>query len=596
MTPYQHNLRSYHRLLYPFRWQIAFLLTLSLVSACVVVIQPYLYHYAIDDVALRAGLQFGQRIVRLGYLSAIMVGCIGLAAFVNYLQAYYSAALNATTTARLRYQLLRHMLRLPLDTLVTMKAGGAAARLNQDTSALSQIVSRGLIVPASSFIQVAVAIAVAFLLNWRLSFAALVVIMTTGVLTQRFANRLRPLFHEIAVFDNELSARSTEMFAGIRVTRIYNREAAERRSYARMYHSVIRKTLAVKRKQLGIDTYTGLSFSILQTVIISLGVCLIIYRRATVGDILAIVIYANRIMIPLGALISSYHQLQGDLVSMGRVYEVLEMQPDKIKQPDVMKAPAKVMSIAFDRVSFSYIGTHRKAISDVTVTIPGETTIALVGRSGAGKSTFTDLLSRFYEPQEGTIYLNGCDTRNIDMTGYRKLLGMVQQDTFLFDGTVRDNIVYAAPKASTEDMVNAAKRANAHEFIMKLPQGYETIIGERGVRLSGGQRQRLSMARAFLVDPQILILDEATSSLDTENEQLIQKAMKELLRNRTTFIIAHRLSTITHADMIIVLDDGCIQEMGNHEELMNHRGLYFKMIEQQYGTINNLVLPVLAGV
>ena len=590
------NLQRYRTLLSPYRWQIGVVFALSVVSACVMVIQPYLYHYAIDDIALKPTLTLAQRLTRLVSLLSVMLGFIVVAGVANYWQGYRSAALNSVITARLRHRVLKHMLQLPLNTLITMKTGGAAARLNNDTAAVSQIVSRGLIVPGVAIIQVLAALTMLFVVNWRLSLGALTVISGTGYLSQRFAKRLRPLFSEIATLGNELSSRSNEMFGGVRVTRLYGREVAERRAYARMYHQVIRKTLSARRTQLAIDTFTGLSFALIQVVIISLGVYLIVYGRATVGDIFAVVIYSNRIMGPVEQLIQVYHQLQEDLASMDRIYDVLDMKTDKFNRPNAMHAPTKVTSVSFENVGFCYNGTSRNALSNIELYIPGGKTVALVGRSGAGKSTLTDLLSRFYEPGEGVIRLNGYDVRDIELGGYRRLFGLVQQDTFLFDGTVRDNIAYGAPQATYEDIVTAAKRANAHEFIVKLPQSYDTVIGERGIRLSGGQRQRISMARAFLVDPEILILDEATSSLDTENEQVIQQAMKELLRDRTTLIIAHRLSTVTHADTIIVLDEGRIQEMGTHEQLLARQGLYSSMIQLQHGQLIPSEQPAGLGV
>ena len=220
-------------------------------------------------------------------------------------------------------------------------------------------------------------------------------------------------------------------------------------------------------------------------------------------------------------------------------------------------------------------------IQDFDLVVPGGSVIALVGRSGAGKTTVTDLLARFYDPTDGTILVNGIDIRTMKLRSYRNLLGVVQQETFLFDGTVTENIAYAERGATINEVIDAAQRANAHEFVERLPDGYDTVIGERGVKLSGGQRQRLSIARALLADPKILILDEATSNLDTESEQLIQQSMAELLRDRTTFVIAHRLSTITHADLIVVMEEGCIVETGTHLDLLARGGLYTQMIERQ---------------
>jgi ATP-binding cassette subfamily B protein/subfamily B ATP-binding cassette protein MsbA len=266
---------------------------------------------------------------------------------------------------------------------------------------------------------------------------------------------------------------------------------------------------------------------------------------------------------------------------MERVFEVLEMAPDKPDLPHAESVPARVEEICFEGVDFEY-NAGQPVVRDFDVTIPGGSVVALVGRSGAGKTTVTDLLARFYDPTTGRITLNGRDIREYRLDSYRSLLGIVQQDTFLFDGTIADNIAYGRPSASRDEVVAAAKRANAHSFIIDLPDGYDNLIGERGVKLSGGQAQRVAIARAILADPQILILDEATSSLDTESEQLIQAALADLLRHRTTFVIAHRLSTVTHADLILVMESGEIVESGTHDELMAAEGLYYEMVTRQH--------------
>jgi ATP-binding cassette subfamily B protein/subfamily B ATP-binding cassette protein MsbA len=266
---------------------------------------------------------------------------------------------------------------------------------------------------------------------------------------------------------------------------------------------------------------------------------------------------------------------------MERVFEVLAKPLDKPDPPDAVDAPQNVREIRFENVSFEYRqGTP--VVSDFSLDVPGGSIVALVGPSGAGKTTLTDLVARFHDPTAGTITLNGTDLRRLRLRGYRSLLAIVQQETFLFDGSVRDNIAYGKRHVSDQAVESAARRANAHEFIVKLPQGYDTLIGERGFKLSGGQRQRLSIARAILANPQILILDEATSNLDTESEQLIQASLADLFKGRTTFVIAHRLSTVTHADVIVAMNDGRIVEVGTHAELMERRGFYFDMVDRQW--------------
>jgi ATP-binding cassette subfamily B protein/subfamily B ATP-binding cassette protein MsbA len=265
---------------------------------------------------------------------------------------------------------------------------------------------------------------------------------------------------------------------------------------------------------------------------------------------------------------------------MERVFDVLAMDEDKPDQPGAVEAPYLVREMRFERVTFWY-REGRPVVQDFDVVVPGGSVVALVGRSGAGKTTVTDLVARFHDPTVGRILLNGKDVRSFTLRSYRNLLGIVQQDVFLFDGSVRDNIAYGRHDATDAEVEEAARRANAHEFIDRLPERYDTFVGERGVKLSGGQQQRLAIARAFLASPHILILDEATSNLDTESEQLIQESMASLLAGRTTFVIAHRLSTIRRADIILLMDDGRIVERGTHDELMRARGAYHEMVVRQ---------------
>jgi ATP-binding cassette subfamily B protein/subfamily B ATP-binding cassette protein MsbA len=290
--------------------------------------------------------------------------------------------------------------------------------------------------------------------------------------------------------------------------------------------------------------------------------------------------YTFLLLNPVWNIVNTFSELQRSLAAMERVFEVLALAPDKPDKPDAIAAPDSVREIRFEGVEFEY-REARPVVRDFDVLVPGGSVVALVGRSGAGKTTVTDLVARFNDPTTGRILLNGTDIRDFRLGSYRDLLAIVQQDVFLFDGSVRDNIAYGRHSAVEEDIEDAARRANAHEFIVKLPEGYETFIGERGVKLSGGQQQRLAIARAILKKPQILILDEATSNLDTESEQLIQASMASLLAGRTTFVIAHRLSTIRRADMILVMENGEIVERGTDETLMERRGLYFEMIQRQ---------------
>jgi ATP-binding cassette subfamily B protein/subfamily B ATP-binding cassette protein MsbA len=302
--------------------------------------------------------------------------------------------------------------------------------------------------------------------------------------------------------------------------------------------------------------------------------------RASVGDIMAFQWYMFLLLNPVWNIVNSFSELQRSLAAMERVFEVLAMEGDKPDRPDAVDAPRVVQEVRFDGVEFEY-REGRPVVRDFNVVVPGGSVVALVGRSGAGKTTVTDLVAQFHDPTRGRILVNGTDVRDFRLHSYRDLLAIVQQDVFLFDGSARDNIAYGRHNATHAEVEDAARRANAHEFIVNLPEQYETFVGERGVKLSGGQQQRLAIARAILASPQILILDEATSNLDTESEQLIQASMATLLAGRTTFVIAHRLSTIRRADLILLMDDGLVVERGTHEQLMHTRGAYHGMVLRQ---------------
>jgi ATP-binding cassette, subfamily B, bacterial len=354
----------------------------------------------------------------------------------------------------------------------------------------------------------------------------------------------------------------------------------ERRDYMLGRHAVLRKELFAQRRELLLWTTWGVLLAAVNLVILWYGGYLNIAGRASIGDIMAFQWYTFLLLNPVWQIVNSFSEIQRSLAAMERVFEVLAMESDKPDRPDARDAPRVVHEIVFDDVEFEY-REGQPVVRDFNVVVPGGTVVALVGRSGAGKTTVTDLVARFHDPTRGRILLNGSDIREFRLRTYRDLLAIVQQDVFLFDGSVRDNIAYGRHDATDAEIEDAARRANAHEFIVKLPEQYETTIGERGVKLSGGQQQRLAIARAILASPQILILDEATSNLDTESEQLIQASMAALLAGRTTFVIAHRLSTIRRANLILLMEDGRVVERGTHDELMSVRGVYHAMVLRQ---------------
>jgi ATP-binding cassette subfamily B protein len=461
-----------------------------------------------------------------------------------------------------------------------MKTGGILSRLSGDVDTTTGLLQMAVVSPSLSVIRLVIAVGVLLALNWRLALMAMAVIPGAMLMSFTSARRIRPIYRSVRKDVEEIDGRVGETFSGIRVVRAFGGERRELLDYMRGRHTVLRKELFAHRRELVLWTSWGLLISSVNVVILWFGGYLAVVGRASVGDIMAFQWYMFLLLNPVWNIVNSFSELQRSLAAMERVFEVLAMEGDKPDRPGAVDAPRVVREIRFEGVEFEY-REGRPVVRDFTVAVPGGSVVALVGRSGAGKTTVTDLVARFHDPTRGRILVNGTDIRDLRLRTYRDLLAIVQQDVFLFDGSVRDNIAYGRHEATAAEVEDAARRANAHEFIAKLPLGYETFVGERGVKLSGGQQQRLAIARAILARPQVLILDEATSNLDTESEQLIQASMATLLAGRTTFVIAHRLSTVRRADLILLMDDGRVVERGTHDELMATRGLYHGMVRRQ---------------
>ncbi|HEY4219609.1 MAG TPA: ABC transporter ATP-binding protein [Gemmatimonadaceae bacterium] len=573
-------IREYLSWLRPHRVAVSLLFVLALITAGLQMVEPLFMRFIVDRVLLNSALDLAARFARL-HITGLLFLTLAIASnLLNALKDYRQRVLNTQVMLSLRRSLFQRLLHLPLPKLWDMKTGGILSRLTGDVDTTTGLLQMAIVSPAISVIRLVIAIGILTTLNWRLALTALAIIPGIMVISFIFARRIRPIYRSVRRDAERLDGRVGETFSGIRVVRAFGREMHEVLDYMIGRHVVLRKELFAQRREMVIWTTWGLLLGVVNVVIVWYGGYLNLHGRASIGDIMAFQWYTFLLLNPVWQIVNSFSELQRSLAAMERVFEVLAMADDKPDRPNAVDAPRVVHEIRFEDVEFEY-REGRPVVRDFSVTVPSGSAVALVGRSGAGKTTVTDLVARFHDPTRGRILLDGIDIRDLRLATYRDLLAIVQQEVFLFDGSVRDNIAYGRHNATDAEVYDAARRANAHEFIEVLPDGYDTFIGERGVKLSGGQCQRLAIARAILASPQILILDEATSNLDTESEQLIQASMATLLAGRTTFMIAHRLSTVRRADLILLMDDGRVIERGSHDELMSLGGAYRAMVLRQ---------------
>ena len=572
--------RAYLRWLWPHRYTVGALFVLALLAAGLEMVEPLFMRFIIDRVLLNTALDSAARLNHIHLAGALFVAVVVVSRLLGVLKDYRQRLVNVRVMLSLRQSLFERLLHLPLPKLWDMKTGGILSRLTGDVDTTTGLLQMAIMSPAVSIIRLVIAVALLVTLNWRLALTALAIIPGVMLMSFTFSRRIRPIYRSLRKDVEQIDGRVGETFSGIRVVRAFGRELRELLDYMVGRHTVLRKEMFAHRREMLLWTCWGLLLGAVNVVIVWYGGYLNIVGRASIGDIMAFQWYTFLLLNPVWNIVNSFSELQRSLAAMERVFEVLAMEDDKPDKPDAQDAPPVVREIRFENVTFEY-REGQPVVRDFNVTVPGDSVVALVGRSGAGKTTVTDLVARFHDPTQGRILVNGSDIRDFRLRTYRDLLAIVQQDVFLFDGSVRDNIAYGRHDATDAEVEDAARRANAHEFIVKLPKQYGTFIGERGVKLSGGQQQRLAIARAILARPQILILDEATSNLDTESEQLIQASMAALLAGRTTFVIAHRLSTIRRADLILLLEDGRVIERGTHEQLVSARGAYYAMVLRQ---------------
>lgn len=495
-----------------------------------------------------------------------------------------------------RRKAFAHAVHLPLHRVQEMKAGGVASILREDAGSPGELVFSLLYNPWQAVIQLLGCLFVLTTVDWRLLLGSLALLPTVWLTHRTWIGRIRPIWRDIRSTRQRIDSHATESFSGMRVVRSFSRQQSEARSFIGRNGLMTRQEVFAWWWSRGIDIAWAVIIPLASALLLWYGGTRILHDMAavkagtldqhkalTTGDLVMFLSYLASLLGPIAALAASATGLQNNLAGLDRVIDLLDEPLEMPDRPGAVSLRRNEVRghITFENVSFHYPGNPAPILEGINLDITEGQMVALVGPSGAGKTTICNLVARFYDPTAGRLCLDGVDLRDIKLGHFRRLLGIVEQDTFLFDGSIADNIRYGRRHASMDQVIEASQQANAHEFIQNLAKGYDTMIGERGVKLSGGQRQRLTIARAILADPRILILDEATSNLDTESERLIQSSLQSLMRGRTSFVIAHRLSTIRHADRIVVIEKGRIVETGDHQQLMAQSGRYQSMVMLQ---------------
>ncbi|WP_453991049.1 ABC transporter ATP-binding protein [Bacillus nitroreducens] len=575
--------RRYMKFVKPYWFQILITIIIGIIKFTIPMLTPLLLKYILDDV-IAADLAQDEKRTKLYIAMGIMFFIfLVLRPPVEYFRQYYAQWVGSKILYDIRDQLFDHIQKLSLKYYANTRAGEVISRVIHDVEQTKTFVITGLMNLWLDLFTIFIAIAIMLTLDVKLTIVSIILFPLYGFSIKYFYGRLRHLTRARSQALAEVQGYLHERVQGIPVIRSFAIEDHEQKLFDKQNSNFLKKALDH-------TSWNAKTFAVVNTItdlapllVIGFAGYQVIQGNLTVGTLVAFVAYIDRLYNPLRRLVNSSTTLTQALASMDRVFEFVDEKYDIEDKPNAVECKNVAGNVSFENVSFSY-GDHEKdqaVLKNINLHIQSGETVALVGMSGGGKSTLVSLIPRFYDVTGGRILLDGTDIRSYKVRTLRDKIGMVLQDTFLFSESVKHNILLGKPDATDEEIIEAAKAANAHEFIEKLPQGYDTKVGERGVKLSGGQKQRIAIARVFLKNPPLLIWDEATSALDLESEHLIQESLEELAKNRTTFIVAHRLSTITHADKIVLIEHGEIVEIGTHAELMSSKGNYFNLFQVQ---------------
>lgn len=584
--------RSFLKLAGPHRWAIGFAVCTLTVATVLGLLPPAVTKFVVDYVIGSEPMPtfltslLGNDLSRRELLIYAVVG-VFVISVAKLLLGIWGRWTATRTTKRIqllvRKRVFEQAVRLPLNRVQEIRSGGVASILREDGGSVGDLVFGMIYNPWRAVVQLVGSLVILAGTDWKLLLGAIILLPLVFFTHRTWISRIRPQFRQVRKQRENIDGQATEVFGGMRVVRAFARQRREGSRFMRENHYMA-------RQELFVWWWSRIVELVWETLIPAASAALLLYGGfqvldgdLTLGDLMMFLVYLLMLLEPIAVLAQSATSFQNSLSGLDRVLDLLEEPREMPAGPETVAISRHDVAgaMAFKNVNFTYPGGTEPALRDINLEVEAGQTIALVGPSGAGKTTLCNLVARFYDPTSGSVTLDGRELRDIDLDSYRSLLGVVEQDVFLFDGTVGANIAYSRPEASIEDLSRAASMANALEFIERMPEGFNTVIGERGVKLSGGQRQRVAIARAILADPRILILDEATSNLDTESERLIQASLEELMENRTAFVIAHRLSTISHADLILVIDHGMVVQSGTHEELMESGGRYREMVELQ---------------